>query len=724
MDPLSLTTAAITLTGAVLASVKLARGAFLAADEVASVIEELSDLQALLNGVSDVLRSQQLNISSDTEERLEALLSRATVALQSLNEVLQGCLKASSTTRLTDRSKVERLTWVRKKATIKDLMNKVRECRANITASWSVVNASISAQSRTTLDDLLITANMMSLDLKELRSSLTSNLDQWNDTLTDMFNKNVDKTGNEPLLPLVRTKSESMSSMTSTLVADNDYTSSTDSVIINDKSSMVKIEVPQLTKRSCRSGCGCKCHIRHQFRLSARALDGLFGAMFLSYVGFSPSAKFFKSKRCSRCTDASAVLTYYFPSWLIEKVIAIKLSSMASGITASLSVSPVIPESAEVLRYACHGRFTSMVSLFQKGLASPQDKSIMNGTSPLTFAIRYDQIEICQLLLVSGADPYDEEETTRPIDEVWEKILSGRDTENKFRNLLTYDEEYIESKGFSLIHKVVLDILCMDLESLLNASAEDIDRKDGSGKTAVAWAALRGDNERMSILLTFGADPTIACKLGRNSLHYAARGGSIECMRTLLLQSHINIDAADNHGNTALHWASQLPQSDSTAACSLLLTAGADIDHCDRNRWCPVFWATERNDSANLDKLLDAGAEKEIFLRSGLSPLSFAVQRDCVDALQVLLDHGAEHRVLNNLGRTVLHLAALHGSVRCIETLAQAKLTGLDPEVSDKLGFKAQTYLLKREDFCDELLSAFSSLLDSFHISVTGEDNV
>jgi ankyrin repeat protein len=302
---------------------------------------------------------------------------------------------------------------------------------------------------------------------------------------------------------------------------------------------------------------------------------------------------------------------------------------------------------------------------------------------------------------------------SRPIDEAWEKILSGKDPGDRLRLLLGSNEEYIDSKAFTLLHKVVLGILYVDLDQLLDASCADIDQQDADGKTPLAWAALRRDHHSLAILLSHHADTTKTCKLGRTVLHYACRGGSSECIKVLISRPDVEVNSIDDNGNAALHFASQLPPHESSSICASLLQAGVDVNHRDRNGWNATFWATEHDDAANLRQLILSGAYIEYRLQSGHTPLTLAVNRNSINCLRVLLDHGADVCATMKNGWGILHIAAYFGTVESMRVLEEARCSGLDAERLDQEGKKAEAYLLQRENLCEDLAVAFGSLLAS-----------
>lgn len=71
------------------------------------------------------------------------------------------------------------------------------------------------------------------------------------------------------------------------------------------------------------------------------------------------------------------------------------------------------------------------------------------------------------------------------------------------------DDEFLQNRQFTVLHKVVLGLIPKQLQDELEYSTKDIDVVDSSGRTCVSWAAARGDEKSLGTLLQYGADPNL-----------------------------------------------------------------------------------------------------------------------------------------------------------------------------------------------------------------------
>ena len=123
-------------------------------------------------------------------------------------------------------------------------------------------------------------------------------------------------------------------------------------------------------------------------------------------------------------------------------------------------------------------------------------------------------------------------------------------------------------------------------------------------KTPLHWAAGHGLTGMASRLLQNGADLEAVDQFGRTALHYAV---AFPDMVNLLIDAGIDVDATDVFGRTALHEALQYPET-----VSLLISAGADVYATDFMGDTPLErtlrFGTRQRNMRVINLLLDAGA--------------------------------------------------------------------------------------------------------------------
>jgi Ankyrin repeats (3 copies)/Heterokaryon incompatibility protein (HET)/NACHT domain len=125
------------------------------------------------------------------------------------------------------------------------------------------------------------------------------------------------------------------------------------------------------------------------------------------------------------------------------------------------------------------------------------------------------------------------------------------------------------------------------LSFLIESGQSAPDTVDIDNQTPLSWAAKRGHEGIVKLLLAKGADPAAADLLARTPLHQASAGGHVDVAK-LLLAKGANTAAADSGGWTPLHQASMGGCVD---VVKLLLEKGADVDAADSGGWTPLHQA-------------------------------------------------------------------------------------------------------------------------------------
>jgi ankyrin repeat protein len=111
------------------------------------------------------------------------------------------------------------------------------------------------------------------------------------------------------------------------------------------------------------------------------------------------------------------------------------------------------------------------------------------------------------------------------------------------------------------------------VDGFLDAGAEIDAADEGSGDTALMWAATTGSVEVVRLLLERGADPNRADKYGFTALIDAARGGWAEIVH-LLLRYGADVNAESHPDFTAIYAAASEGNAD---IVRLLIFHGADV---------------------------------------------------------------------------------------------------------------------------------------------------
>jgi uncharacterized protein len=139
----------------------------------------------------------------------------------------------------------------------------------------------------------------------------------------------------------------------------------------------------------------------------------------------------------------------------------------------------------------------------------------------------------------------------------------------------------------------------------------------------------------------------------------AAKKSDVHATRALLAQ-HLNPNAREADGSTALHWAAQ---RDNPEVVDLLIAAGADVKAETAYRITPLSLACTNGDATIIEHLLKAGADANGISEEGQTALMTASLTGKVDAMKILLSHGAKVNTKELVkGQTALMWAASEGN--------------------------------------------------------------
>ncbi|KAF4954612.1 hypothetical protein FSARC_12052 [Fusarium sarcochroum] len=252
----------------------------------------------------------------------------------------------------------------------------------------------------------------------------------------------------------------------------------------------------------------------------------------------------------------------------------------------------------------------------------------------------------------------------------------------------------------------------------------DIDGVDLSGRTPLSWAAERGHEAIINLLLDWGASTEApGMKRRQTPLFYAIWSGR-EAIVRLLLDRGANIEAQDKTlGRTPLCCAAW---SGHKAIIELLLDRDADtetvyIDGRSLVWWAaerevfldgrpPLWWAVEKGYEAIFKLLLDRGAYTEIADMEGRTLIWWAAEKGREAVVELLLDAGADIETADAEGRTPLWWAAERGHEAVVKLLLGRD--GISVNTQDKYGWTPLSWALfhEREAMFQLLLSKDSTV--------------
>jgi ankyrin repeat protein len=266
--------------------------------------------------------------------------------------------------------------------------------------------------------------------------------------------------------------------------------------------------------------------------------------------------------------------------------------------------------------------------------------------------------------------------------------------------------------GFSHIHLLVVDSISGDLvENLSNRTNRDqINTPDFTGKTALHWAAIRGDFQKIQILLQFRANVTTVDGSGSTPLMLAASSGCSKSLKSLL-DAGSNVHSKNTYGSDALYYACR--HQSELAPVIQLLHSGACVNSQNKNGHTALIGAAIRDNTKIGEYLLRKGATIDIRGTGGETALFEAIFHNSHRFLQLLFHFSADYTLVNNAGSTIIHSAALEGDCETLTIMLRADLELRNISHRNKDHLTAAEMIQRRSIIPEGFELIFSELLSS-----------
>ena len=216
------------------------------------------------------------------------------------------------------------------------------------------------------------------------------------------------------------------------------------------------------------------------------------------------------------------------------------------------------------------------------------------------------------------------------------------------------------------------------VRTLINQGA-DVNAVGTSGKTPLMYAATRGHDAVLELLLQKGADVNAKAKAtgltpswqsGWTALMYAANHGNCTAVHTLIAKG-ANADITADDGATVLMQATGCREEIMRA----MSFTNAHTAAKGPNGATELITAAMGGDADVVRSLLDSGADVNAKTTEGGTALIAAAVMGHVEVIRVLLDRGADVNASNDGGHTALLLAIENAStaeaIRKLAAIAQ-----------------------------------------------------
>jgi ankyrin repeat protein len=223
---------------------------------------------------------------------------------------------------------------------------------------------------------------------------------------------------------------------------------------------------------------------------------------------------------------------------------------------------------------------------------------------------------------------------------------------------------------------------------------------------------MRGEEEAVRCLLDAGADANMQDSLNNTPLCLAASSGSVHMLELLILAG-ADVDARNNIGSQAIHYASR--HRNDVEPVKVLLRAGASVNSKNNFGHTPLSGAAITNRYRIGAYLLNHGADTSVCSIHGDTPLFETVIHNSHEFLEILIKEGVCHTHVNAAGSTLFHVAALEADVRTLEILIAARLSGGNANGRDRNGKTALEISRLRRAAPDGFKEVFEQLIAINH---------
>ena len=473
--------------------------------------------------------------------------------------------------------------------------------------------------------------------------------------------------------------------------------------------SSIQVLVSRQTPRAFEVCCDCS----RQTKLVE--MHTLFGSLFLGYAA-NPVVSSCNRQHCLDRKRTVIQLSYFFPLWCLRLVLLFRAQFISSSnITFSFSIRPIVPTHHIVYDMMEVGNLRGVKNLLVNGQISLDGQNSNLGTL-LHVSILYAKPAITKALIDMGANIHSEHHVRfSPQKLAWSYILEkSRAAEwTQTMESLFPNPDLEELYEFPQLHKAVLGLIDKSAKDVIQADASEINKTDRDGRTALSWAAARGDSQTVQLLLAHAADCNKTDALNKAPAFFAVRQ-SRQCTE-ILLKAGANIHNSDSLRNNLL---TQVicylnPESEALELVKSLVQANIDVNARNTSGVTPIMFTQRQNYIQIARYLIQQGADLLIYDDLGQNLFTDAIVLNLHAMISMLLEHHADHTGNMEQYGTLVHLSATYGDVQTLQLLAQGGLRRRNINAKNKAGLTPVQIAIQRENVDAEWRHAFFDFLRS-----------
>ena len=283
---------------------------------------------------------------------------------------------------------------------------------------------------------------------------------------------------------------------------------------------------------------------------------------------------------------------------------------------------------------------------------------------PLLIAARKGHLDILRILLNNGCQ----------IDTVDEYNYSALHYAAEFSSVKCCLElinrgsplDIISKKhGYSPLDLAAREGLVDIVEVLLQKGVDPINTKNKMKNTPLHMASIKGHDNVVDIFLKNKIEWSKKNLLGWTALHEAAVRGFLDCCRLLLQCEEVQVDVKNRNGATPLILASDKGYF---ACFDLFLSQRADVNASDNHLDTALHYASKHGHLDIVKCLLENGAVCSRN-KSDLTPIHLATKEGHVDCMKLLMKFNPNFVDHQPKGNEMISLAAQQGNSDSLEYL-------------------------------------------------------